>query len=173
MKGFTLVELLVISALFSLVIGAISTIFIVGVSSQRKILEEQDILNQISYAVEYMGRALRMAKKEVDSPPTCLSQTGLNYEKTSNGIKFIDYNGNCTEFFKENGKLKKRVGLDIFDLTSPKIEVSQFNIELLGENQTDNLQPRVTIFLEVQRKEGGSKIQAQTTISQRNLDVQY
>lgn len=113
-KGFTLVELIVVMAVFLLVIGAALVIFISVVQHQRKILSEQELLNQVSYAQEYMSKALRMAKAATrDEDASCLdgnigyiyllrrpdSKTGLY-----RGIKFINQSDNnaCQEFFLDN-----------------------------------------------------------------------
>ena len=58
-KGFTLIELIVVMTVFLLVIGAAMGIFISIVQNQKKILSEQELLNQISYVEEYMSKALR------------------------------------------------------------------------------------------------------------------
>jgi hypothetical protein len=59
----------------------------------------------------------------------------------------------------------------ILALTSPTIKVNTLKFRVFGERQDDAYQPRVTIFMEVEGK--GEKLQFQTTISQRDLDVQY
>jgi len=176
-KSFTLIELLVTVAIFLIIISMASGSFVLAIRSQKRILTTQELLDQTSYVLEYMGRALRMARKEL-SAPSCLSQNGLNYEAFVNGIRFIDYNDICTEFFLEGGQLKKRIGANSWELTSPKLKVNQFLINLSGAAQPpdDYLQPRVTIFLEAlgRGREGEQpKIQIQTTISQRSLDIQY
>jgi hypothetical protein len=45
----------------------------------------------------------------------------------------------------------------------------------MGQDQADDLQPRVTFSLEVKKKnvEDSPKSQIQTTVSQRNLDIEY
>jgi prepilin-type N-terminal cleavage/methylation domain-containing protein len=184
MKGFTLIELLVVIFIFSLAIGSISGIFISGISSQRRVLEEQEILNEISYALEYMGRAIRMAKKDDisfgDQIRNCLSQNKANYETpTQDQIVFRNYQNQCQRFYLSSDKRVKEEkrtdggGLVIsnLDLTSPNLKITSLKFRVLGERQEDYYQPRVTIFMEVER--GGRKIQFQTTVSQRDLDVQY
>lgn len=181
-KAFTLIELLVAMAIFSIVVGTISGIFISGIQQQRLALTGQAILDQTSFALEYMSRSLRMAKKELVTPG-CLSQKGLNYEITGSGLglKFINHleNDDCQEFFLESGQLKYRKkigqsGEETFDLTSNKLEVASLKFNLAGGTQQDDLQPRLTIFLELKGKgelESSQKIKIQTTISKRNLDV--
>jgi prepilin-type N-terminal cleavage/methylation domain-containing protein len=179
-KGFTLVELLVAMGIFSVIIGAISGIFIIGLRQQRITLVNQAISDQISFSLEFMGRALRVAKKEL-SAPTCLSQNGLNYEITRSGagLKFINHleNDSCSEFFLEQGQLKyiKNTAQPVpVTLTSSKLEISSLKFNLSGASQSDNLQPLVTIFMEIKGKgeiESSQKMRIQTSISQRNLDV--
>lgn len=192
-KGFTLIEMLVAVAIFSLLVGAISGLFISGIRLQRGALVSQEILNQTSYTLEYISRALRMAKKE--SGEGCLSEAGLNYEipgkyrieKDKNlgtGLRFINHleNDDCQEFFLEAGQLKykKKVespGEVTLDLTSKDLEITSLKFNLSGQSQDDNLQPRVTVFLDIKgkrvREEEQPKIKIQTTISQRNLDIRY
>lgn len=177
-KGFTLVEILVAVAIFSIIIGIASATLLSGLQAQRKTLATGELLDQTSYALEYMSRHLRMAKKEL-AAPGCLSQNGLNYEITrgGKGLKFINYRDLCQEFFldKNTNQLKEsKGGLEEF-LTSAELEIRAFNIKLVGESQADLNQPKVTIFLEVkgrgQKPEERPEIKIQTTISQRALDI--
>jgi len=180
-KGVTLIEMLAAVAVFSITIGAISGLFISGIRSQRRVLATQEILDQTSYVLEYIGRAIRMARKDLTG--TCLTALQTNYESnppTNNSIKFIDYNGNCTTFYLDTAtnQIKKTVGATTSELTSTKLQINSFKVNLSGKDQppTDYLQPKVTIFLEISGRETGTgrpKIQIQTSISQRSLDVQY
>ena len=69
--GFTLIELIVVMAVFLFVIGAALGIFLSIVQHQKSVLAETQLFNQISYAEEYMSRALRMARAE-DPGQNCL-----------------------------------------------------------------------------------------------------
>lgn len=179
-KGFTLIEILVAVAIFALVVGTTSGLFISGIRTQRNVLTSQIVLDNTSYAIEYMGRAIRMAKKQMPELPACLSQNGLNYEITGRGgLKFLNYQKVCQEFFLDPvaKRLKESKGGSEQFLTSDNLQILSFNFNLQGQLQTDNLQPRVTIFLDamgVQKElkpEEQAKIRIQTTVSQRNLDV--
>jgi len=180
-KSFTLIEMLVVVALFSLIITTVIGAFVAAVRNQKKVLTYQQLLDQTSYSLEYMSRALRMAKK--DTTGTCLTTAGANYEFLSdNGIRFLNSKDKCQEFNLEDGSLKGRISSDnkrwsfseLLPLTSNDLQINSVTFFLQGENQTDNLQPKVTIFLEIQGKGLGSqpKLNIQTTISQRNLDTQ-
>ncbi len=178
-KGFTLIELLVAMTVFLVIIGAASGLFVSAIMAQRRTLTLQELLDQTSYVMEYMSRALRMAQKESNAG-VCLSSRGLNYEKTRSGrgLKFINANGICQEFFWDsNNQLKEsKTGTEEY-LTSAGLEIIFFKIDLSGESQTDDIQPRVTVFLDIKGKvgkpESRPEIKIQTTVSQRNLDIQY
>lgn len=177
-KGLTIIEMLVAVMMFSIAVGAISGIFISGIRTQRRVLATQELLDQTSYVLEYMGRALRMAKKDLTG--VCIT-AGKNYEiTTEGGIQFIDHTliGNCTEFVLDGVQIKKRIiGGDTWNLTSSALQVNFLRFNLSGESQADNLQPIATIFLDISGRETGfggrPKIQIQTSVSQRNLDIQY
>jgi len=177
-KGVSLIEMLAAVAIFLITIGAISGIFISAIRAQRRVLATQELLDQTSYVLEYMSRALRMAiKDDIESDgvvKNCLTGTKVNYETISNGIKFRNYRNECQTFYLDSYRLKEsKEGVENY-LTSDKIVVQNFKINPSGEVQTDTLQPRVTIFLEVLgRGTTGEKpkIQIQTSISQRNLDT--
>jgi len=85
-KGFTLVELVVAMAVFLFIIGAAITVFLSIIQHQKTVLQEQKVLNQLSYAMEHMSKALRMAKKAetedsaciTTDPPLCAKHSGAH-----------------------------------------------------------------------------------------------
>lgn len=183
-KAFTLVEMLVVIGIFSLVLEAIVGIFISAVSIQRKILSQNEVLDQISYALEYMGKAIRMAKKDdieiYGQTINCLSGEKTNYEISSNSIKFRNYKNECQRFFLAEDKISEEritpttITTTILPLTSPKLKVNSLQFRVNGQTQDDILQPSVTILLEIEgRGKNIPKMRIQTTISQRDADVQY
>jgi prepilin-type N-terminal cleavage/methylation domain-containing protein len=183
-SGFTLIEMLVAMAIFSIVAGLAIGIFTIAMKSQRKILAQQQLLDQTSYVLEYMSRSIRMAKKDditiAGSSVNCLLGDKANYEITATGqggIKFRNDNDICQEFYLEGEQLKETKGVlySNLPLTSPSLKVKSFKIIPSGWSQDpniDKLQPAVTIFLDIESKDG-AEIKIQTTISQRNLDVEY
>lgn len=191
-KGVSLIEMLVAVAIFAITVGAISGIFVSAIRTQRRVLATQELLDQTSYVLEYMGRALRMARKEstatVECPhitTDCLSSADLNYETSGNqDIRFLNYTCNCQRFFLEGSRLKEHKDWTLSGgvpsggtenyLTSDKLQINspKFNLSGQSESEVPNLQPRVTIFLEILGRGTTErpKIQIQTSISQRNID---
>ena len=190
-EGTSLIELLVAMAIFSLLMIAVSSFFISGIKAQRTNLANQELFNQTSYTLEYVSRALRMATKELDNPPACLSLFSSNYETDDTSITFKNYQGQCQKFYLDSGILKEsrswtrqNLGAAVVNnLTSSNMEFVNFKIKLQGEKQPsfsgdcsapdgDCSQPRVTLLFEVKIKNSQQPaFKIQTTISQRNVDI--
>lgn len=166
-KGFTLIEMMVAVAIFTALVAAGSSVFVASIKSQRQSLATQEVLDQTSYLVEHMSRALRMAKK--DMAGTCTGTVRLNYIFEDQCIKFVNYNDECQQFCLDGTRIKNEDGVY---LTSDSLQITDFSVDISGEYQppADNLQPRVTVSLGVEGQEE-SGIRIQTTVSQRNLDV--
>ena len=167
-KGYTLVEMLVVALIFSIVIGSATGVFASAIKMQKYNLSYQQLLNQVSYVTEFMSRAIRMAQKDSIG---CID--GSNYQETATSIKFVTYHNQCWEFYLDAGKLKIRMGVDEYDLTSDDFTVNTFSISVSGDG-ADLEQPKVTISFSVVGNIVSSskpKISIQTTISQRNLDL--
>lgn len=181
-KGFTLAEILVAMAVFLLIMGSATGLFTSAVRNQRRFLITQEILNQTSYALEYMGRTIRMARKDL-SGDCIAAQTNYANPSGDSSIRFLDYDGKCREFSKEGTQLTEKrsdtqYAADFPSTGTPltsastNLSINSLKFRLSGETQGDELQPRVTIFLDIGGREyPGLKIQ--TTISQRQLDVSY
>jgi prepilin-type N-terminal cleavage/methylation domain-containing protein len=179
-KGYTLVEVMVSAAVFSLIIGSLTGFFLSTTAIQKKSLSSQQMLDSVSYTLEYISRAVRMAKKDDIGGINCLAGDKVNFEVTRSGqgIKFRNYLDECQEFYVENGAMKEARGETVSSLTPSSVEITLFRIGAITSwDQNDYEQAKVVLFLDVKgvnpRPELEPKIQIQTTISQRNLDVQY
>ena len=181
-KGFTIPELLVALFMFSLITGGATNLLLSGIAAQRSSLAMQELLDQSSFVIEYMTRSLRQAQKDLGSPPTCLAARGLNYELTrgGEGVLFINGGGQCQEFRLTTARIEEVfwAGGEITSqafLTSDNPAVTSLTFLLQGEGQDDDLQPRVTFAFELEgqgaKPESRPKLQLQTTISQRKVDV--
>lgn len=181
-KGFTLIELLITITIFSIVVTSFFGLFSSAFREQRKNLNLQYLLQNTSYLSEYMSRALRMAQKDLSG--NCLSALA-NFENPDGNlskIRFLNYEGKCQEFLLESETLKVRKSTDEsssnFGIPEPvtpqNIRIENLRFEISGESQLDTLQPKVTFSLNIKNKTlEPQTLNMQTTISQRELDVQY
>ena len=193
--GFTLIEVVFVLVIFLIIVGAAVDIFVSIIQHQKRILVEQELLNQTSYVTEYVSKALRMAVKSKNA--TCLTNRGYFYELTHcpngtleacNGIKFINQSDNdaCLEFFLDdttdplnpvfsqikNGGPAQNLLSDIFDINRVKFVING-NQALHATTSSDLVQPRVTMLFDVITKESKNPQQKiiQTTVSIRNLNA--
>jgi prepilin-type N-terminal cleavage/methylation domain-containing protein len=178
MKGVTLVETLVVVTIFSILVVAILQSFSMAMTVQGKIIKDQEILDELNYALEYMGKALRMAKKDDiefgNQTKNCLPVDKANYYVTSSEseIRFRNSQNQCQRFYLSGEQIFEEKGYQL-PLTSPKIKINSLKFKVSGESQTDDLQPLVTIIIEAETKgKNPSKVKVQTTVSQRDLDVE-
>lgn len=185
-KGFSLIELLVVVVIFTIIMGSVIGVFVSAVKIQKYNLSHQQLLNQVSYAMEYMERAIRMAVKD---DGTC-GFANQNYRVTSPAgsntkIEFRRYmrmqGGNpvyeCQEFYLDTNLLTSKND-DIYSTPLPMIsdeyKVTFLKFNVIGEDDPpDTDQPRITIVMEIEGEILGPdpKMRLQTTVSQRNLDM--
>ena len=184
--GYSLIEVLVAIAIFSVAVAIATSSFVSSLGSQNRALSVRETIDNASHVMEYISRALRMAKKDLNA--SCIATAGSNYENPGPGeseVRFLSYDSNegryiCREFYLSgDNRLKERKSDDEtpffttdLDLTSSDLKVEAVKFKLLGEEQSgdQDQQPRVTLLLEMTRDDV-SKIIIQTTTSQRNLDI--
>ena len=175
-KGFTLIELMVSMAIFSIVMVSIIDLFGSGIQTQKKSIALQTLSDTTSYAIEYMDRTIRMAKKDLTGDYIPAGCNFVNPEDNLTKIRFLNYNKEDQWFILEDGQIKEKKGLatEFTALTPDIFQVNKLSFELSGQCQTDDFQPKVTIILEIRTKEiKPQTLNIQTTISQRDLDVKY
>jgi len=179
------VELVVVVAILALVIVTTVSLFVSMIRSQKRILAEQELLNQSSYVIEYIGRAIRMAGEDIDGACLGTENIGKSYLLTDknednplgneySGIKFINSSNKniCQKFVLDLSyriKESKDGGSTFGFLTADFLQVNFFHFKLYEDSST---QPRVTVFMDIQIKgtEGDEpRENIQTTISQRNI----
>lgn len=178
MRGFTLIEVLLVITIFSIVTTAFFELFGSAFQYQREYLDKISLLNNAYYIMEYMSRSLRLAKK--DRVGHCIGKN-RNYAVSGKSITFLNFRGQCQRFRLSNQSVEVAKSQDEFPrfnnrsmvLSSSNIKVLDLKFYVVGEPQPpeDTLQPRVTMVLKLQRKE--QKIFLQTTVTKRQLDVHY
>jgi len=170
-RGMTLVEITVSVAIFAVVMLVVTQIFITSVRLQRAFLAKTETMNEASYLMEFVSRALRMAQK--DTANTCGNGADANYGQPDgvSSIAFMTFDGKCQEFYLSGTTLEDKKNGVTSPLTSPLLQVTKFSVAAAGWDQSDYLQPRVTIALQL-RDSVGSNFILQTTVSQRNPDIQ-
>ncbi|MFA6190362.1 MAG: type II secretion system protein [Candidatus Staskawiczbacteria bacterium] len=156
-KGFTLIEVIVVMGVFLFIVGAAISIFISVVQNQKKVLAEQQLINQISYVEEYMSKALRMAATDMSPNGDCVPN-GYIYlltrpdteENLFRGVRFLNQStGDCQEFFLDvsgaNGPVLKELkgssgrkvpleneSANATEITSLNLEINEIKFSING-----------------------------------------
>lgn len=184
-KGFTLIEMMVSVALFSIVLvvalGAILTVL----DSNRKAQTLTSVMNNLNFALESMTRSIKTGVDPVITGTTKITVDGIDLSQTTDftrqkvNYKFLEegsgpdkagYIGRC--FGASCGSDNKYVRV-----TAPEVDIDKFVLLSDGfeDGFIDSQQPRTFIFLEgkvVFSERIKSVFRIQTTVSQRRLDIQ-
>ena len=168
-RGFSLIELLVASALFVLVLGFGMSLWVSITRIQRGNISKQKIYSESRFWVEQMIRDIQAGQIAYDaSYPTAVpAQTELRIlTKTGQTVRYFrgtDIGGNQA--------LEKQVGSGATDvLSSPEITVTRFAAYIAPSVQTTGVVPTVTLEWQAQdlKQVSPETITLQTTVSLRN-----
>lgn len=184
-KGFTLVEMLIVLAIFSVVTVVIVDIFMMASKAQRRTLAVQKIQSDAQYSLEAMAREIRMDMIDYDyyggtitaAPSPILALR----DQDDNQIIFKKDSDNCPPAGTsclivsiDGGTTWESItsqGINVLDLKfyiSPDVDPFVMNT---GYTYDANMQPRVTIVLTTKgflgRPEEQQTVSLQTTVSNR------
>ncbi|MDB5265242.1 MAG: putative Type pilus pilin [Parcubacteria group bacterium] len=177
-RGFSLLELIVSVAIFSMVMLAVTSAYLTLIALDRETRATNDLSTNLSFAMESMSRAIR---------------TGTNYLCLSGGdgstcsrFSFTDNQGQAVVYFLKttDGTVARCVGSGAcndntaISLTDPRIKfdaTSGLRFAVHGAGSTaDQDQPYVTIALRgtmVASPTRSISFAIQTGVSQRTLDL--
>ncbi len=176
LTGFTLVEMLVSLALFSVVmILSASSLFFV-MEGSRKARSTSSVIGNLNYALENMSRNIKKGSsfhcgdsRPFDEPKNC-------WRLGKNAIVFEPKRGNDRWVFKEGSGVLKRStdgGSNFIEMTSDNVVIEEMKFYVKGAIEGDNKQPKVVIIIRgyVESSKGiKSEFNIQTMVSQRVLD---
>ncbi len=189
--GFTLIEMLVSLALFTIV-GTISVgVLLVLVNGNGRVVNEQVVTNSLTYALDSMSREIRTGSeyycatantaRGITSSSSVLDcstgNTGLSFREAGESITGGNTNSRISYYFL-NGMLYRRVGLGTEepllnnDVVVNDVQFFVSGTEPLTQNNTNRVQPTVTIVVTgAAASEPTRTFTVQTTITQRPLDI--
>jgi len=168
--GFTLVEMMVAVAVFSVVMTVAAGALLSVIDANKKAQAIQTAINNVNFALESISKDMRMGTDYgcIDSSWNSLAcnsisgNVGVTYKSSKN--QTVSY-----LFDSVNGKIQRKIGSDSpDDLTAAEAKITDMNFYVLGINNSLK-QPRVIITLNGQA--GKTSIQTnfslQTTVSRR------
>jgi type II secretory pathway pseudopilin PulG len=141
-SGFTVIEMIIATALFVTVIGVVSGLFVQALKTQRIAQGLMAVNSNVSFAIEQLSREVR---------------TGFNFcptsdEDTCTSEKFIFTNAKNEKIVYALGvdRLMRSVnGAPFEPITGDEVKIDQLNFLVTGERADDDLQPLLTMSMAV------------------------
>jgi len=167
-SGFTIIEIIVSLAIFSLVAVVIATALISVVNANSKAQSLKSVTDNINVAVENMSRLMRLG-------------TDFVISADNSSITFVSQDGSpITYFFTTQagpnnttvGAIKRTKSGSTIELTAPEVDLdlTKSKFYIAGNGSADG-QPRILIIIKGTAKTKiSTTFSIQTTVSQRELD---
>ena len=173
LAGFSLMEVMVSVALFSVIILSATGIFNLVIDGQRGAIAAQNVQESLKYFLEVTNKEIRMAQKSAGVCPGILDDQIFVVTATSTGdmLSFRNYYGQCVDYSlaldDDNQRFYvSRTGeADFISPTKIRIDDLQFVL-----NESTSTQPVVTINLRayaLNEKQFKSEMTIQTSIASR------
>lgn len=161
-KGFTVVEVLVTSLIFSIIAITVSAIFIQIISLERRAFSIQKIQDNSLLVLEEMSRDVRVSRIS--------DQESLNCTATS--ITMVHPLKGTVVYQLVGGVIQKSEGGGGYvDISSSDVNFTRMNFCISGSLVNDNKSPRVTVVTTIKNRTGREVLQIdlQTTLTSRNV----
>jgi prepilin-type N-terminal cleavage/methylation domain-containing protein len=194
-SGFTLIEMLVSLALFTIVATISVGTLLVLINGNSKVVGEQSVMTGLTFALDSMSREIRtgtdyfcgsivqVTGNAVTGSSTNVSNctsgnVGLSFREAGESITGGSSQGRIAYYF-DNNMMYRKIGTgtpvpiigDDIRVTSARFVVT--GSEKLTANLTDKLQPTVTLVLTAvaSSSDNTTPFTVQTTVTQRALDI--
>lgn len=183
-SGFTLMEMLVSVALYSVAILAATSIFQAVANGQRDAIASQNIQESTRYALEMMSKEIRTAKVNPNDS-SCGTANNKIYNQTPGdltSIYFVNQDNECVtytfDFSNKSIMVRRVVGGTNYGpvpLTPSGISINDLKFIIIDNSVgVNNIQAKVIVSIEVEYKtnkpEQKQTMRIQTTISSRHYE---
>jgi len=161
-KGFTLIEMMVTVAVFTILMTIIGAIFTQTLDLQRTAFHLQTLEENGRFTLETIAREIRFGELTTLST-ACPGSNTLSLVHPVNGDIRYDL---------VDGRVVRNVNDVNAILTSEKVDVTNLSFCITGADAGDREQPKVTILMSMETgAKNPQKIDLQTTVTTRFLDV--
>lgn len=165
-SGFTIVEVLTTSLIFSIIGLSISAIFIQTINLERRGFAIQKIQDNAFLALEEMSRDIRVSRILNQDSPDC----SANILTLTHPLK------GTVAYQTSNGVVQRSVGGESYvDVSTSNVNFTRMNFCILGSLANDNQSPLISIITSVQNRTGKDLVQInlQTTVISRNFADEF
>ena len=186
-SGFTLIEIMVATAIFMIImLAAIGALFVASNSAQKaKALRAA--MDNVNFAMENMSRSLRVGSYYYcTTAPVNFPSSQTSYQdcdgsggSASGGTAIVftpyDITGQGVPpvaFQLSSSSIQKVSGSQAINITSPEVKITDLKFVVRGSGPNDGLQPSVYLIIKgsVSVRGEDTKFAIQTLASQRNAE---
>ena len=174
-KGFSLVEILVSVAIFSVVMVTAAGALLTTIDANHKAQAIQSVMNNLNFALEGMSRAIRVGDTYHCGNSGSLASNQTALDCGSDGNSFFAFNRNSDNktvyYYLSGTQIFREVNAGgALAISAPEIVVTNLKFYVQGASAGSQAQPRVTIV--IQGYAGATEkirtpFNLQTTLSQR------
>lgn len=177
-QGFTLIELMVSVALFSVVLVLSVSTLLVLIDANRKAQSLKSVINNLNFGVDSITRTLRTGHTfYCDDDVSDMPEGAQACANGAAGITLTADTGALVGYRLAGTTIERRIvdggdDTDWIALTAPEVEISEFRFYVTGAAEDDGVQPTITLAV---RGAAGVNLEAdtsfniQTTVTQRIL----
>lgn len=163
-RGFTIIELLVASTIFIIILTIAVGGFVRVLRMQRAIVALMEANDNASFTIEQMAREIRTGYNFCTrgnphpwASGVCTALAGtaaddweLMFINAKNDVVFYRYSSSSNGFLERGTASSTSPGDKTYQrLTAPTVRISGFKVVLAGNLPLDDNQPRVTLAMEV------------------------
>jgi len=173
-RGVTLLEIVVAISLFAFLVITITEIFQSIMKSQKNIIANQSLDENMMYIFEVMSREIRMAQRDYEDPlDACIaSSSGRIYYATSSILYFRNQYGECVRYFANNKRLYiyREDSATSTPITPNNIKIENlkfFNFGNLIENSQEMVHINMDAYID------NNRLESAKTIIQMSITSRY
>ena len=164
-SGFTIVEVLVTSFIFSIIAMSVSAVFVQALALQRRASASQKIQDNAVFVLENMSREIRVSVITDQESPACALST-LSVVHPDKGTIVYRMTGGAIE--------KSQGGGPFVALSGSDVRFTRFNFCVTGSLAGDDKTPKVSILTTIENVSGQVlEVNMQTTVSSRDAVFEF
>jgi len=165
-NGFTIIEVLVTSLIFSIIAITISAIFIQIINLERRGFAVQKIQDNALLVLDEMSRDIRVSRISNQEAPNCTA-TAITLSHPLKGTVVYQTSGGIVQRSVNGGSY--------VDVSGSNVNFTRMNFCILGSLTKDRQSPRVSIVTSVQNRTGREimQINLQTTVTSRDVSDEF